>query len=153
MERRDPDDGWLIKKNVSLLNDDSLRDLPDHDLENCTPHSGFPGGSVVKESICQCRRGRRLSFNPWVRLWRRKWKPTQVFLSGNPMDRGARWATIHRATKSRLSVFFPFSAVLNTIWLSCIFTSLLFYCLLRLSQIQNGGCVLLYDLSATVSLA
>ena len=50
MERRNPDDGWLIKKNVSLLNDDNLRDLPDHDLENCTPHSGFPGGSVVKES-------------------------------------------------------------------------------------------------------
>lgn len=31
--KEDPDDGWLIKKNISLLNDDNLRDLPDHDLE------------------------------------------------------------------------------------------------------------------------
>ena len=31
----------------------------------------FPGGSVAKESTCQCR---RLGFNPWVRKvpWRRK---------------------------------------------------------------------------------
>ena len=32
-----------------------------------------------KEFACQCR---RLGFNPWVRKipWRRKWKPTAVFL-------------------------------------------------------------------------
>ena len=31
---------------------------------------------------------------------RRKWKPTPVLLSGNPMDRGAWQATVHGVTKS-----------------------------------------------------
>ena len=36
----------------------------------------------AKESACQCKRCR---FDPWVRKipWRRKWKPTPVFLPGN----------------------------------------------------------------------
>ena len=47
-------------------------------------HKGFPGGSVVKKSACQCRRCRRHVFNPWVRKipWRRKWQPTPDFLPG-----------------------------------------------------------------------
>ena len=28
--------------------------------------SGFPGGSSGKEPICQCRRHKKLGFNPWV---------------------------------------------------------------------------------------
>ena len=41
---------------------------------------GFPGGSVVKLHL-QCR---RLGFVLWVVkiLWRRKWQPAPVFLSG-----------------------------------------------------------------------
>ena len=37
-----------------------------------------------KDSTCQCRRRRRLKFDPWVRKipWRRKWQPTPVFLPG-----------------------------------------------------------------------
>ena len=37
-----------------------------------------------KESTGQCRRLRRLGFNPWVRNipWRRKWQPAPVFLPG-----------------------------------------------------------------------
>ena len=37
-----------------------------------------------KESICQCRRGQRLRFDPWVRKipWRRAWQPTPLFLPG-----------------------------------------------------------------------
>ena len=31
--------------------------------------------------------------------WRRKWQPTPVLLPGNPMDRGAWWATVHGVTK------------------------------------------------------
>jgi len=27
-------------------------------------------------------------------LWRRKWQPNPVFLPGNPIDRGACWATV-----------------------------------------------------------
>ena len=46
----------------------------------------FPVGSVVKDSIYQCRRGRRCGFDPWVRKipWRRKWQPAPVFLPGKP---------------------------------------------------------------------
>ena len=35
-----------------------------------------------EESTCQCRRCRRLRFDPWVRKipWRRKWQPIPVFL-------------------------------------------------------------------------
>ena len=41
---------------------------------------GFSGGSVVKNLPVY----RRCGFNPWVRKipWKRKWKPTPVFLSG-----------------------------------------------------------------------
>ena len=45
---------------------------------------GLPRGHPSKESSCQCRRGRRLRFDPWVGKipWRRKWQPTPVFLPG-----------------------------------------------------------------------
>ena len=35
-----------------------------------------------KESTCQCRRHKRLRFDPWVWkiLWRRKWQSALVFL-------------------------------------------------------------------------
>ena len=41
----------------------------------------FPGGLVVGNLTCQCRRPR---FDSWVWkiLWRRKWQPTPVFLPG-----------------------------------------------------------------------
>ena len=56
-----------------------------------------------KESPCQCRRHRTFGFSPWVGKipWRRKWQPTWVFLPGNPMDRGACWATAHGVAKSQ----------------------------------------------------
>ena len=40
---------------------------------------GFPGGSVLKGTTCQCK---RLGFDPWVGKipWKRKWQPTSVFL-------------------------------------------------------------------------
>ena len=28
-------------------------------------HEGFPGGTSGKESACQCRRFKRLEFDPW----------------------------------------------------------------------------------------
>ena len=36
---------------------------------------------LIKKSNCQCRRHKRLGFNPWVRKipWSRKWQPTPVF--------------------------------------------------------------------------
>ena len=60
-------------------------------------------GASGKEPVCQCRRHKRLRFDPWVRKtpWRRRaWQPTPVFLPGNPMDRGAWWAMVHRVAKS-----------------------------------------------------
>ena len=43
---------------------------------------GFSGGASGKEPICQCRRLKRLGFNPWVGKipWRRVRQPTPVFL-------------------------------------------------------------------------
>ena len=48
------------------------------------PRWGFPGGTSGKELAYQCRRCKRLKFNPWVRKisWRRAWQPTLVFLPG-----------------------------------------------------------------------
>ena len=41
---------------------------------------GFPGGASGKEPSCQCRRGKRFGFTPWVRKipCRRAWQPTPV---------------------------------------------------------------------------
>ena len=54
--------------------------------------TGFPGGSVVKESTCQHRRCR---FNPWARKIPGEGNGNLFKYScmGNPMDRGA-WQTI-----------------------------------------------------------
>ena len=43
---------------------------------------GLTVGTSGKESACQCRRHKRLRFDPWVGKisWRRKWQPTPVFL-------------------------------------------------------------------------
>ena len=45
--------------------------------------TGFPGGASGKEITCHCRRHKRQEFDSWVGKipWRRKWQPTQVFLS------------------------------------------------------------------------
>ena len=45
---------------------------------------GFPGGINGKELICQCRRLKRCSFNPWISKisQKRAWQSTPVFLAG-----------------------------------------------------------------------
>ena len=67
---------------------------------------GFLGCVCGKESACQCRKCKRLWFNPWVRKipWSREWQngnPRQYFCLENPIDRGAWQATVHGVTKSR----------------------------------------------------
>ena len=44
----------------------------------------------------------RLRFDPWVGkiARRRAWHPTPVFLPRGPMDREARWATVHGVAES-----------------------------------------------------
>ena len=60
----------------------------------------YPGVSVLKESVCQCKRH---GFDPWVGKisWRRKWQCTPVFLPRKSMDRGAWGATVHGVAKSQ----------------------------------------------------
>ena len=45
---------------------------------------GFPGRTSGKEPACQCKRFKRLRFNPWVGKipWRRAQQATPVFLPG-----------------------------------------------------------------------
>ena len=45
---------------------------------------GFPDWASGKEPACQCRRCKKLWFNPWARKipWRRAWQLTSVFLPG-----------------------------------------------------------------------
>ena len=62
--------------------------------------SGFPGDPRGKEPACQCRRHRRLGFDPWVGKipWRRKWQSTPAFLPGE--SHGRRSLVGHRLTES-----------------------------------------------------
>ena len=71
------------------------------------PFGGLSRWHSGKESIYQCRRHRRLRFDPWVRkiLWRKAWQTTPVFLPEK--SHGQRnlvaynlWSTVHEATKS-----------------------------------------------------
>ena len=57
------------------------------------PPLGFPGATSDQELACQCRRYKRLGFDPWVRKipWRRAWQPTPVFLPGESHGQRSRW--------------------------------------------------------------
>ena len=58
---------------------------------------GFPDDSAEKISPANAGDAGESGFHPWVRKipWRRKLRPTPVFLPGNPMD-GVAWrATAH----------------------------------------------------------
>ena len=59
-----------------------------------TGTQGFPGGSVAKNPLHQCR---RCEFNPEIRkiCWRRKWQPTPVFLPGKFQEERSWQATVH----------------------------------------------------------
>ena len=74
-------------------------------------HPGFPGASVVKDLPANAGEAGDLGSIPG---WGRSpgggnGNPLQYSCLGNPMDRGARWATVHKVTQSwtrlkRLSV-------------------------------------------------
>ena len=53
-------------------------------LRTGSPKGGFPSGASGKEPVCQCRRHKKLDFDPWVRKipWRGAWQPTPVFSPG-----------------------------------------------------------------------
>ena len=71
-----------------------------------------------KEPTCQCMRYKRRKFNPWIRKipWRRKWKPTAVFLPGK--SHGQRslvgcspWGREESDTTERLHFHFSLSCI------------------------------------------
>ena len=81
----------------------------------------FPRCRSGKESICPCRRCKRLGFDPWVGKipWGRKWQPTPVFLPGK--SHGHRslvgyspWGCKESDTTERLH--FPLSFPRKTWW-------------------------------------
>ena len=57
---------------------------------------------VIEEPACQCRRHKRLSFDPWVgKIPRRRARQPIPVLPGESHGRGAWWATDHRVAKSQ----------------------------------------------------
>ena len=64
---------------------------------------GFSGGASGKEPACQFRRHKRRGFNPWVGRFPGGGHGhlLQYSCLENPIDGGARWATVPRVTKSQ----------------------------------------------------
>ena len=67
------------------------------------PYWGLPGDSSGKEPVCQCRCVRDVSLTPGLGRCPGAGhdNPLQYSCLVNPMDRGAWWATVHKAAKSR----------------------------------------------------
>ena len=86
---------------VPLWSWESRSPKEERSFECYSPKIGLPRWCCGKESFCQCR---RRGFNHWVGkiLWRSKWEPIPVFLSGesHPMDREVWRATVHGVAKS-----------------------------------------------------
>ena len=64
---------------------------------------GFLGGASGKEPSCQCKRCKRLGFDPWVRddsLEEGMATSSSILTWRIPMVRGAYWAMVPRFTKS-----------------------------------------------------
>ena len=71
-----------------------------------------------KEPICQCRRRKRLRFNPWIGKipWRMKWQPTSVFLPGKLHGQKSLvgyspWDCKESDTTEHAYTYIPFSAL------------------------------------------
>ena len=69
----------------------------------CNPRD-FPGGSEDKESTCNAG---DLSLSPGSERYPGEGygNPPQYSCLGNPMDRGAWWATVHGVAKSQLGLW------------------------------------------------
>ena len=70
---------------------------------NIHTHTSFPGGASGKELTCQCRRPKRLGFDPWVRKnpGGGHGHPLQCSFLENLMERGAWQSTVHGVAKSQ----------------------------------------------------
>ena len=88
-------------------------------------YKDFPGGTSGKETACQCRKFKRLGFNPWVRKvpWRRAWQPTPVLAWRIPWTeepgglRSIRSQTVIISRKTGIShQFKPLLIYLSIVW-------------------------------------
>ena len=54
---------------------------------------GFLGGTSGKEPACQCRRYKRLGFDPWVRKipWSKTWQPTPCWKPWTYIGAAINW--------------------------------------------------------------
>ena len=68
--------------------------------EVLTSRDGFPGGSDGKESACNAGDTGSIS-GPRKSPGEGNGNPLRYSCLGNPMDRGAWWATVHGVAKSR----------------------------------------------------
>ena len=66
---------------------------------------GFPGGAVVKNLSANAGTRGDTRFNPGLGRspGGRHGNPLQYSCQNNPMDRGARWATVHAVTESNMT--------------------------------------------------
>ena len=78
---------WTVHLHFLLKDTRKTFQVPQWNTKNVllgllSPVRGSPGGTSGKEPTCQCRRCKRLGFDPWVRKipWRRAWQPTLVLL-------------------------------------------------------------------------
>ena len=72
---------WIcIQLNFHKSNATGVFLLKDKKYRPSKIKQGFPGGASGKELTCQCRRHRRLRFDPWFGKipWRKKWQPTST---------------------------------------------------------------------------
>ena len=69
-------------------------------------YQGFPGGAVVKNTPANAGDLRDPVSIPRLERFpgERHGNPFQYFCLGNSMDRGARWATVHRVAKSEMQL-------------------------------------------------
>ena len=73
--------------------------------------NGLPRWLSGNKSSCQCR---RCGFNSWVRkIPGGGCNPLQYSCLENPMDRQARWASVHRITKNSDMTWAPKSLVIE----------------------------------------
>ena len=80
----------------------ALREAAHYSVKNSSPRQGFPGGTVVKNPPANAGDVRHVSST----LGSQRssgggyGNPLQYSCLGNPMDRGACWATVHRIAQS-----------------------------------------------------
>ena len=84
---------------------------------------GFSGGASGKEPASRCKGHKGSGFNPWLRkiLWKNSWQLTPGFSPGDPMDRGAWQATVHRVAKSQIQLKLLSMHLQFLIWHFCQF--------------------------------